>query len=206
MNNLAKRLLVNAAIATFLIVAWPGTAQNSSDRMPYGPLGEVEIDQLIKFGRARGFDLQPELERVYKKDEEALARLFSLSLRFKKFDRNARAYGQVVYSCFVKFSDIDSTDLYLKILDRQPLDIQQRVRDLLFIRYCASQRKNARKAGKRSLECIRGSFRRISSLATTIQSSEGVNRSDAMTRYASVNRASKFPHFPEPMQSAANLR
>lgn len=107
-------------------------AQTTSELMPYGPLGEVEIDQLIKFGRARGFDLQPELERVYKKDEEALARLFGLSLKFKKFDRNARAYGQVVYSCFTKFGETESVDLYLKILDRQSTDIQQRIRDLLF--------------------------------------------------------------------------
>src|SRR5438552_1399152 len=121
--------LITAAILAF---AFPLRAQSTSDLTPYGPLGEVEIDQLIKFGRARGFDLQPELERVYKKDEDALARLFGLSLRFKKFDRNARAYGQVIYSCFTKFGESESVDLYLKILDRQSADVQQRIRDLLY--------------------------------------------------------------------------
>lgn len=107
-------------------------AQSSDNKIPFGPLTEVDMDQLIKFGRARGFDLQPELERVYKKDEEALARLFTLSLKFKKFDRNTRAYGQVIYSCFTKFGESDGVDWYLKILDRQTADIQQRVRDLLY--------------------------------------------------------------------------
>jgi ABC-type nitrate/sulfonate/bicarbonate transport system substrate-binding protein len=83
------------------------------------PQGKDIATRLIKFGRVRGFDLQPELERIYKKDEAALARLFGLSLRFKKFDRNVRAYGQVVYSCFTKFGETDNATLYLKVLDRQ---------------------------------------------------------------------------------------
>jgi hypothetical protein len=142
-----RLITVNLVITISLAALLPLNAQSPSERMPYGPLGEVEIDQLIKFGRARGFDLQPELERVYKKDEEALARLFGLSLRFKRFDRNARAYGQVVYSCFVKLGEIDSADLYLKILDRQSADIQQRVRDLLFyplLRVPKEKRKESR--------------------------------------------------------------
>ena len=121
-------------VAALVIFAWilPLQAQTSNERLPYGPLGEVEMDQLIKFGRARGFDLQPELERIYKKDETALARLFGLSLKFKRFDRNVRAYGQVVYTCFTKFGETDNAALYLKILDRQPADVQQRIRDLLY--------------------------------------------------------------------------
>src|SRR5476651_290727 len=43
-------------------------AQSSSDPTPFGPISEVDVDQLIKFGKERGFDLQPEMERVYKKD------------------------------------------------------------------------------------------------------------------------------------------
>ena len=109
-----------AALVIFALVL-PLQAQTSNERLPYGPLG-----------RARGFDLQPELERIYKKDESALARLFGLSLKFKKFDRNVRAYGQVVYTCFTKFGETDNAVLYLKILDRQPADVQQRIRDLLY--------------------------------------------------------------------------
>jgi hypothetical protein len=130
--SVLARLGMNLAVAAILTLPPAVQAQAPNDTMLYGPLGEVEIDQLIKFGRARGFDLQPELERVYKKDEAALGRLFGLSLKFKRFDRNARAYGQVIYSCFTKFGEIDSVDLYFKILDRQSADVQQRVRDLLY--------------------------------------------------------------------------
>jgi hypothetical protein len=110
----------------------PIRAQYADDRVPFGPLDEVDMDQLIKFGRARGFDLQPELERIYKKDEGALARLFILSLRFKKFDRKSRAYGQVIYTCYLRFSELYGVELYLKVLDRQSDDVQQRVRDFLY--------------------------------------------------------------------------
>src|SRR3954462_12543189 len=60
---------------TLLCLAAGIHAQNSSEKIPFGPLTEVDMDQLIKFGRARGFDLQSELERVYTKDEQALTRL-----------------------------------------------------------------------------------------------------------------------------------
>jgi hypothetical protein len=124
--------MMSLALSTILALARPVTAQSSNDPAPFGPMSEVDIDQLIKFGRARGFDLQPEMERVYKKDEEALARLFGLSLKFKKFDRHSRAYGQVMYSCWLRFGEAYGVDLYLKVLDRQPDDVQQRVRDFLY--------------------------------------------------------------------------
>jgi hypothetical protein len=125
-------MIMNLALSAILALALPVKAQTSEDRVPFGPLDEVDMDQLIKFGRARGFELQPELERIYKKDERALARLFGLSLKLKKFDRNARAYGQVIYSCFLRFGELYGLELYLKILDRQPADVQQRVRDFLY--------------------------------------------------------------------------
>jgi hypothetical protein len=128
-----RPLIMNLALSAILALALPVRAQNSDNRVPFGPLDEVDMDQLIKFGRARGFDLQPELERIYnKKDERALARLFSLSLRFKRYNRNARAYGQVIYTCFLRFGELYGLDLYLKVLDRQPADVQQRVRDFLY--------------------------------------------------------------------------
>jgi hypothetical protein len=120
------------ALLAILVLARPVKAQSSNDPAPFGPISEVDIDQLIKFGRARGFDLQPEMERVYKKDEDALARLFGLSLKFKKFDRYSRTYGQVIYSCWLRFGEAYGVDLYLKVLDRQPADVQQRVRDFLY--------------------------------------------------------------------------
>ena len=115
-----------------LPLARPLNAQSPNEATPFGQINEVDVDQLMKFGRARDFDLQPEMERIYKKDEDALARLFRFSLKFKKFDRNARTYGQIMYSCWLKFGEDYGVDLYLKVLDRQPDDVQQRVRDFLY--------------------------------------------------------------------------
>ena len=71
-------MIMNLALSAILALALPVRAQNSDDRVPFGPLDEVDMDQLIKFGRARGFELQPELERIYKKDERALRPTFQL--------------------------------------------------------------------------------------------------------------------------------
>ena len=115
-----------------LTLAGPVHAQSSTQAAPFGPTSEVDVDQLMKFGKARGFDLEPEMQRIYKKDEEALARLFALSLKFKKFDRKARTYGQIMYTCWLRFGETYGVDLYLKVLDRQSEDVQQRVRDFLY--------------------------------------------------------------------------
>jgi hypothetical protein len=132
-----RRRLLNQGVmvlALLAILAWstPVKAQGSKDATPFGPIGEVDVDQLMKFGKARGFDLQPEMQRIYKKDEDALGRLFGLSLKFKTFDRKARTYGQIMYSCWLKFGESYGVDLYLKVLDRQPDEVQQRVRDFLY--------------------------------------------------------------------------
>lgn len=110
----------------------PVDAQDVNDGRPFGPISEVDIDQLMKFGKARGFDLQPEMQRVYNKDEEALARLFKLSLNFKTLNRNARTYGQMIYSCWLRLGETYGVDSFLKVLDRQPEEVQQRVRDFLY--------------------------------------------------------------------------
>jgi hypothetical protein len=124
--------VLNLALLAVLALSGPVKAQGSNDATPFGPISEVDVDQLMKFGRARGFDLEPEMQRVYKKDEDALARLFNLSLKFKRFDRNARTYGQVMYSCWLRFGEAYGVALYLKVLDRQSDDVQQRVRDFLY--------------------------------------------------------------------------
>jgi hypothetical protein len=73
------------------------------------------------------------MERVYKdKDEAALGRLFKLSLSFKTLDGNARAYGQVIYSSLLNLGEVIGVDAYVKVLDRQPPDVQQRIRDFLY--------------------------------------------------------------------------
>lgn len=154
---LARGALMITILLGILILAPPLQAQSSNDATPFGQISEVDVDQLMKFGRAREFDLQPEMERIYKKDEEALARLFRFSLKFKKFDRKARTYGQIMYSCWLRFGELYGVDLYLKVLDRQPEEVQQRVRDFLYYPLLRVPREKR----KENLEEIRRMYPRL---------------------------------------------
>ena len=37
-----------------------------------------------------------------------------------------------MYSCWIRFGEFYGVDLYLKVLDRQPDEVQRRVRDFLY--------------------------------------------------------------------------
>ena len=124
--------LLSLILLAVLSLTQPLKAEETSEATPFGPITEVDIDQLMKFAKARGFDLRTEIARVERKDEEALARLFNLSAKFKRFDRNARTYGQIMYSCWLRWGEAYTVDLYLKVLDHQSDDVQQRVRDFLY--------------------------------------------------------------------------
>ena|ERR1700726_569331 len=99
---------------------------------PFGPIGDKDVDRLAEFAKSSGFDLKPEMERVYQEDEEALGRLFRLSLAFKMLDSNARTYGQIICSSLLNLGEVIGVERYVKVLDRQPYEVQQRVRDFLY--------------------------------------------------------------------------
>ena len=140
-----QRIIVALLLAATVTAAErrPGSVP---DGMPFGPVGEADVDRLAEFAKKSGFDLKREMERVYKKDQEALARLFKFSLAFKTLDANARTYGQIVYSSFLNLGEVISVDAYVKVLDRQPPQVQQRVRDFLYypmLRVPKEQRQQA---------------------------------------------------------------
>jgi hypothetical protein len=121
-----KRLL---AIASLTLAC---SLHAQDDGIPFGPIGDADVDRLAEFGKKSGFDLKPEIERVYEHDEAALARLFQFSLAFNSLDPNARAYGQIIYSSLLNLGEVIGVDAYVKILDRQLPAVQQRVRDFLY--------------------------------------------------------------------------
>ena len=102
------------------------------DGMPFGKIGEADVDRLEQFAKKSGFDWEPEMKRVYEKDEEALALFFKLSLAFSKLDDHALAYGQVLYSSLLNLGEQIGVEAYVKVLDRQSPEVQQRVRDFLY--------------------------------------------------------------------------
>ena len=121
------------------------------DGMPFGPISDADVDRLTEFAKKSGFDLKSEMERVYRKDEEALARLFKFSVTFKTLDANARAYGQIVYSCLLNLGE-SPPEIFVKVLDRQSSAVQQRIRDFLgypILRVPMEQRKRVQEENNR---------------------------------------------------------
>jgi hypothetical protein len=47
-------------------------------------------------------------------------------------DPDARAYGQVLYSSLLNLGEVIGVDEYVKVLDRQSAEVQQRVRNFLY--------------------------------------------------------------------------
>ncbi len=124
-------------IAALLAVAGLARAEGgANDGMPFGHIEDADIDRLQDFAVKHGFDLKAEMERVYnqnKTDQDALARVFVFSRQFNALDKNARTYGQIVYSALLNLGEV--ADAYFKVLDRQPPDVQQRIRDFLYYSY-----------------------------------------------------------------------
>src|SRR5439155_20629525 len=124
----------------------------------FGPIGDAGVDRLAEFAKKSGFDLKPEMERVYKKDEEALARLFKFSLAFKSLDPNARAYGQIIYFSLLNLGEVIGVDAYVKILDRQSPKCSSACEIFFTIPCCAFRKSIVRKSRRRTAECIRPFF------------------------------------------------
>jgi len=115
----------------------PGTIP---DGTPFGRISDADVDRFQEFALKRaGFDLKAEMARVYSSDknvdEDALGRVFSFSRQFNTLDKYARTYGQVIYSSFLNIGEVIGVPAYVGIIDRQPPDVQQRIRDFLFYPY-----------------------------------------------------------------------
>jgi hypothetical protein len=122
-----------------LLVASAAAAERTPgpvpDGMPFGRVDEADVDRLQEFALKRGFDLKAEMARVYgekKIDEDALGRVFIFSRQFKMLDKDARTYGQIIHSSLLNIGEHIGVPAYVKIIDRQPPDVQQRVRDFLW--------------------------------------------------------------------------
>lgn len=105
----------------------------SSPGDPYGPLEQSDLVTLQKFAVKSGVDLNAVLKQSYSRDrktrEEALGRFFRFSLKFRDFDQNARTYGQLLLNTFLNLGEWYGVKPYTDVLNLQPADVQQRVRD-----------------------------------------------------------------------------
>jgi hypothetical protein len=135
-----------ALIILCATVAFSRAQNGAIDGMPFGRVDDADVDRLQEFALGRGFDLKGEMARVYEKkmDEDALGHVFIFSRQFDTLDKNARAYGQVIYCSLLNIGEAIGVQRYVKIIDRQPPDVQQRVRDFLYYGDWKAHRKEAR--------------------------------------------------------------
>jgi len=134
-----------AAIVLAVLFAAAATAADRTpaalpDGTPFGRINDKDVDHLQEFALKRaGFDVKEEMARVYssgnKLDEEALGRVFSFSRQFSNLDNHARTYGQIIYGNFLRVGKALGVRAYVKVIERQPADVQQRIRDFLFYPY-----------------------------------------------------------------------
>ena len=130
------RVVIITLLAATAFAAERTPSPIPDDGMPFGRVEDADIDRLQDFAVKHGFDLKAEMERVYsrdnKLDEDALGRVFVFSRQFNALDKNARTYGQIIYSSLLNIGEVIGVPAYAKIIDRQPADVQQRIRDFLF--------------------------------------------------------------------------
>jgi hypothetical protein len=126
-------------VLALLLVASVAAAERTPvpvpDGMPFGRVDDADVDRLQEFALKRSFDVKAEMARVYgekKVDEDALGRVFIFSRQFDRLDKNARIYGQIIYSSLLNIGEHIGVPAYVKIIDRQPADVQQRIRDFLW--------------------------------------------------------------------------
>lgn len=125
---------------------------------PFGPMEQADLDRLQEFALKRGFDLNPEMARVYspdnKLDEDALGRVFVFSRQFNSLDQNARTYGQIIYSSVLRIGEVVGVPRYVKIIERQPPDVQQRIRDFLFYPLTRHAKFRSEKEAAKEIDAI----------------------------------------------------
>jgi hypothetical protein len=88
-----KRIIFAILLAATAIAA-DRTPVPIPDGMPFGRMGDADLERLQEFAVKQGFDLKSEMERVYRsngRDEDALGRVFVSSRRFSRLDRYAQA-------------------------------------------------------------------------------------------------------------------
>lgn len=132
----SKLAQMKTAILTFTVIVfaarllWAGS-DDFNTGMPFGPVGDRDIERLAQFSRSKGVDVVAEMQKAYSKDEAALARVFGFCVQFDSLDQNARAYGQIVYSGLLNLGESWGVDKFAAVLAKQDPKVQQRIRDFL---------------------------------------------------------------------------
>lgn len=141
-----KRFII--ALVSLLVITSAARAQPAgyNPGMPFGRIGPAEIDRLEAYARKQGVDLMADIHRAYQKDEEALTRVFAFSLKFSKLDRNAKAYGQMIYSSYLNMAGTYGIERYSQLVAAQPEAVRQRIRDFIYYDATRAPKKHRKEA------------------------------------------------------------
>lgn len=138
-------------MATFFL------ASDADDGVPFGQMSEKDFDRFVELIRARGVDVNAEMERAYKGDKAALGRVFVLSTSFHKMDKMTRIYGNLMFSAFLNLVEERGEGFFAETLESQADDVRQRVRDFVYYAVTQVPRKHREEVEKE----VRRDFPRI---------------------------------------------
>ncbi len=131
-SRLTRFLLILGILCAGLNLA-RAEATGYNTGLPFGRLEPRDLSNLEVLAVAEGFDLMGDMKLIYEKnDEAALVRIFSFSVKLNQYDRNARAYGQLVYSSYLNLAARFGFENYAGLIAAQPAGIRQRIRDYLY--------------------------------------------------------------------------
>lgn len=90
-----------------------------------------EKEKLEKFALSQGIDVNPVFQKMTN-DRKAWEDVFRLSVKFRKFDRQAAVYGYQLYVAFVYYMEYSGEKELAGFLKNVPQDVKQSVRDFLY--------------------------------------------------------------------------
>jgi hypothetical protein len=123
-----------APLALSLLIGLSGLVypSDADDGVPFGQIREKDFDRFVTLVQSRGLDVNLEMEKVYKGDKVALAKVLELSTGFQKLDTMTRIYGNLMFSAFLNLVEERGEAFYADVLDLQSEEVRQRVRDFVY--------------------------------------------------------------------------
>lgn len=117
-----------------LLIPSAGSAQPTGHNtgMPFGRIQQADVTHLQAYATTLRVDLLGDMKRAYEQDDEALARVFAFSLHFSELNRDARTYGQLIYSSFLNLAERYGIERYSELVAAQPIAVRQRIRDFIY--------------------------------------------------------------------------
>ena len=135
---------VAASLTVALAFAISALASDVAEGSPFGKTTEQDAHQLLALAKSHGVDVEASYKKAEAGDAEALGQIFGIAERLTKMDGPARAYGNLLFSCFLNLVEKRGEEFFANALARQSQDVKQRVRD--FIYYAAKQTPVAHRA------------------------------------------------------------